>query len=194
MSRVDLPGASTGVTAASLHRSLTAPTSAIRESMDRRYILVNTLAVLSTGALRMQSIGLVAGDVVTNIAVLSGTTAAGTPTHYMFGLYDSSRNLLATSTDQTTAAWGASTLKTLAMTTPYTVPTTGVYYIGIFVTATTVPTLQGSSSAPSSALGNASGMGPSIGGTTTDASLTTALPNPAAAITTTGFQFYAFVS
>jgi hypothetical protein len=116
---------------------------------------------------------------VSNISWHSATTAAGTPTHWMFGLYDISRNLLATSTDQLTAAWAANTLKTLAMTTPYTVPASGLYYIGMFMAATTIITSKGNTAKTG---GQLAAQPPILHGTSTTG-LTTALPNPAAAIT-----------
>lgn len=97
----------------------------------------------TTGQIYCTSVWLTAGSTVSNISFHSATTAAGTPTHYVFALYDLTRNLLASSADQLTAAWGANTLKTLAMTSPYLVPTTGLYYLAISVVATTVPTLKG---------------------------------------------------
>jgi hypothetical protein len=80
---------------------------------------------------------------VTNISFHSATTAAGTPTHYVFALYDINRNLLGSTPDQTSGAWAANTLKTVAVGTPYLVTVTGVYYLMISVVATTVPTLKG---------------------------------------------------
>jgi hypothetical protein len=71
------------------------------ETMDRNACPeVNTTAG-TTGQIRLQAIWLTAGTVVTNIAFCSATTAAGTPTHYVFALYDITGTLLAT-----TADWG----------------------------------------------------------------------------------------
>lgn len=103
---------------------------------------VNT-TIATTGQIFCHAIYLTAGVTVSNISFHSATTAANTPTHYVFALYDINRNLLATSADQTSTAWTANTLKTLAMTSPYLVPTTALYYVMISVVATTVPTLKG---------------------------------------------------
>lgn len=167
------------------------PTGAIADTMDRRYALSNTLAALSTGRLSMTAIGLETGVTITSITVVSGTTAAVTPTNQIFGLYDSSRNLLRATSNNTTTAWGASTARTLNLTSTYLTTSSGLYYIGCMVTAGTVPTLQGSSSASSSLLGNA--VTPIMSGTSSTG-LTTSLPNPAAALTSSGIQFYAYVS
>ncbi len=89
---------------------------------------------------------LVAGDVVTNLTFHSGQTAAGTPTNYWAALYDTAATpaLIAQSADQLTAAWAAFTAKTLALSAPYTVAKTGVYWAALMVKATTVPSLLGS--------------------------------------------------
>lgn len=88
---------------------------------------------------------LAAGDVITNLSFHSGQTAAGTPTNWWFALYDTSANpaLIAQSADQLTAAWAAFTVKTLALSAPYTVPKTGVYWAACMVKATAVPSLLG---------------------------------------------------
>lgn len=150
---------------------------------------VNTTAPAS-GTLGMMAIYLVAGTLVSNITLSSATTAAGTPTNYFFALYDGNRNLLAQSANQTTTAWPSNTVKTLAMTTPYRVPTSGLYYIGYFMTATTVATLKGGTARTGGQLANTA---PIIYGTSTTG-LTTALPNPAAAITGSTASIYASVS
>lgn len=150
---------------------------------------VNTTAAAS-GALNMQLIYLTAGQLISSITLASATTAAGTPTNYFFALYDGNRNLLAQSANQTTSAWPANTVKTLAMTSPFRVQTSGVYYIGYFMTATTVPTIKGGTARTGGQLANTA---PIIYGTSTTG-LTTALPNPAAAITGTTASLYASVS
>jgi len=165
-------------------------TGTLAESMPRQICPeVNTTAPAS-GTLAMQLIYLTAGMTVSNITIASATTAAGTPTNYFFALYDVNRNLLAQSANQTTTAWAANTVKTLAMTTPYRVPSSGPYYIGYFMTATTVATLKGGTARTGGQLANTA---PIIYGTSTTG-LTTALPNPAAAITGTTASIYAAVS
>jgi hypothetical protein len=138
----------------------------------------------------MQAIYLKAGQIVSNISIWSATTAAGTPTNCIFGLYDINRNLLAQSANQTTTAWAANTERKLAMTTAYKVPTSGVYYIGFFVAATTIPTCKGGTAKTSGSLAAA---GPILHGTSSTG-LTTTLPNPAAAITAGLVPLYAAVS
>lgn len=160
------------------------------ETIRRELCNEANLAAPASGTLILQAIWLKAGTVVSNISMHSATTGATTPTNYLFGLYDINRNLLATSANQTTAAWAANTIKTLAMTATYTVPTDGIYYIGYFMTATTLPTLKGQTARTTSQL---AGQAPILQGTST-AALTTALPNPAAAITVNTLGYWAAVT
>ena len=165
-------------------------TGTLAETMPREICPeVNTTAPAS-GTLAMQLIYLVAGTLVSNITISSATTAAGTPTNYFFALYDINRNLLAQSANQTTTAWAANTVKTLAMQTPYRIRTSGPYYIGYMMTATSVATIKGGTARTG---GQLAGTAPIIYGTSTTG-LTTALPNPAAAITSTTASIYAAVS
>jgi hypothetical protein len=165
-------------------------TGTLSESMPREICPeVNTTAA-ATGVLAMQLIYLTAGQLISNITLASATTAAGTPTNYFFALYDGNRNLLAQSANQTTTAWPANTVKTLAMTSPYRVQVSGAYYIGYMMTATTVATLKGGTARTGGQLANTA---PIIFGTSTTG-LTTALPNPAAAITGGTASLYAAVS
>jgi hypothetical protein len=150
---------------------------------------VNTTAG-SSGALFMQAIYLKAGTLVSNITISSATTAAGTPTNQFYALYDKNRNLLAQSANQTTSAWAANTVRTLAMTTPYRVPTSDIYYIGLLQVATTIATIKGGTAKTGGQLAQ---VAPVISGVSTTG-LTTTLPNPAAAFTASTATIYAAVS
>lgn len=166
-------------------------TNTFAETMPRETCPeVNTVAPTASGTLFMQAIYLKAGQLVSNITVSSATTAAGTPTAGRVGLYDASRNLRATSADQTTTAWAANTVKTLAMTTPYRVPTSGLYYIGFYMTATTVITMKGGTAKIG---GQLASQVPILHGTSSTG-LTTTLPDPAAAITGGLVTIYAGVT
>jgi hypothetical protein len=100
---------------------------------------------LATGVMTAVRIKLFAGDVITNISVRSGATAAGTPTNYWVALYSNAGTpaLLSQSADQTSTAWAANTTKTLALGAAQTITKTDYYWVAINVTATTVPTLLG---------------------------------------------------
>jgi hypothetical protein len=166
------------------------PSGCKAETFFRSLLDETNVSLLSTGRMSMQAIWLQAGTVISSITFYSATTAAGTPTNQLFGLYDGSRNLLATTTNDTTTAWAANTAKTLNLTAQYTIPSTGLYYLGIMVTATTVPTIKGMAAPSASQI---HGAAPIINGTSSTG-LTTALPNPAAAITVTTTSAYAHVN
>lgn len=142
---------------------------------------------LATGVMTSVPVYLHAGDVITSISVRSGATAAGTPTNYWFALYSNASTpaLLAQSADQTTGAWAANTTKTLALSAPKTITESGVYWVGVMVTATTPPTLLGCVAAPAVVTGERS-LSQSSGTTLT----TTA---PATITSVTAKQFVPYV-
>lgn len=150
----------------------------------------NSTVPTASGTLWMQAIYLKAGQKVNNISVSSGTTAAGTPTNCIAGIYDANRNLLAQTANQGTAAWAANTLKTIPLTAEFRVPYSGLYYIGFFMTATTIITMKGNTARGANQL---AGAAPILQGASSTG-LTTALPNPAAAITVSSASMYAAVS
>ena len=164
-------------------------TGTIAETMPRELCPEVNTAGPASGTLVLMAIKLRAGDLVSTIDLWSATTAAGTPTNYNVGLYDANRNLLAQGTNKTTEAWAANSQKSFAMVTPYRVPVTGQYYIGYYMTATTVATLKGGTARTGGQLNAAA---PIIYGTSS-AGLTTTLPNPAAALTSTTASVYAAV-
>ncbi|GFH36629.1 hypothetical protein [Streptomyces pacificus] len=110
---------------------------------------------LTTQVMTSVPIHLYAGDVITNISARSGATAADTPTNWWFALYSkaSTPALLAQTADQTTTAWAANTTKTVALSSPVTITESGIYWVGIHVKATAVPTLLGCVAAPAIATG-----------------------------------------
>jgi hypothetical protein len=126
------------------------PTGTIAETIPRWWCIEEDRAILLTGKTWYQGIWLKKGQVITNISMSSATTAAGTPTNWSFGIYRPNRyshnnqtfQRVATTADQGTAAWAANTMKTLALTAPYTVPGSGQYFIAVIVVATTMPTLK----------------------------------------------------
>lgn len=152
---------------------------AVAETIPRNLCQEVNTAALTSGTLYMAAIYLRAGEVVSSISFMSATTAAGTPTNGFFGLYSAARAKLAESANFTTEAWAAQTLKTKEMTTPYVVPTSGLYYLAIMITATTVPTLKGHTALTG---GQLHGTAPILHGNS-DAGLTTSIPAGAAAIT-----------
>lgn len=151
----------------------------VAETINRMLVSEAVLNALTSGTLYLVAIYLRAGQVCSAISFFSANTAAGTPTNQIFALYDRDRNLLAQTANDTTTAWAANTIKTRSLTSTYTATYTGLYYVGIMVTATTVPSMKGINAKAASQL---AGTAPILHGNSS-AGLTTTLPNPAAAIT-----------
>jgi len=163
---------------------------ALYETIDRDLVDEVNTSLLSSGRLSLQAIYLPAGVTINSISFWSATTAAGTPTNQLFGLFDSSYNLLRSSANDTTTAWAANSKKTLALTSTFTTTYSGIHYLGIMVAATTVPTIKGNTAKVGGQLNAAA---PSMGGTSTTG-LTTALPATAAAPGTVTTSFWGCVS
>jgi hypothetical protein len=83
------------------------------------------------------------GVTITTITFVSGATAAVTPTNQWFALCDSSRTVLRVTANDTTTAWGSSTVKSLNLTSTFTTTYSGLHYLACCVTAGTVPTFRG---------------------------------------------------
>jgi hypothetical protein len=170
-----------------------APTGAIAENAPR--ILADTTISLTSGTLRLAG-GLVlpGGTQISNISFHSGATAGATLTNQWFCLVDQSLNVLAKTADDTSTAWGARAVKTLALSSPYTPANDIAVYVGILVAATTTPNIQGVTNGQGNS-GDVQFKTPSWGGTST-----TGLTNPAslgataAAITAATSLPYAYVS
>lgn len=167
------------------------PTNAIVETFPR-YSNATGVSTLVSGREHVTAIKLIAGQTITSISFLSGSTAANAPTNQWFTLRSSARVLLGITNDDTTTAWAGTTVKTLNLTTPYVVPTTGTYYVGVMVKATTVPNMI-------SLTGNSVllGLAPILNGDdTTNTGLTTpaTAPGTSAAYTNSTLVPYGYVS
>ena len=163
---------------------------ALYETFDRDLCDEVNTAALSSGRLSLQAIYLPAGVTISSISFWSATTAGGTLTNQLFGLYDNNLNLLRSSNNDTSTAWAANSKKTLSLTSSFTTTYSGLHYLGIMVAATTVPTLKGNTAKTGGQLGAAA---PSIGGTS-NTGLTTALPATATAPGTVTTSFWGCVS
>jgi hypothetical protein len=102
---------------------------------------VNSILTLASGTLQMTAMYLPANVTIGHLATSSGSVSASGPTHWWFGLYDSSLNQLAVTADQTSTAWSLNTYKSLAVATiasgasaTFTTTYTGLYYFGIVET------------------------------------------------------------
>lgn len=158
----------------------------VAESIPRNLCNEGNISGLTSGSLAFQAVYLRAGQVVTNISFFSATTAAGTPTNQFFALYSAAGVLLAQSANDTTNAWAANTIKTLAMTSPYTVRQSGLYYLALMVTATTVPTLKGVTRSTT----KLTGMLPTISINSAASGLTTALPDNFSTFSSSGLSTF----
>lgn len=171
------------------------PTAAIAQTCARSDATSNALTGLSTGRLSFCLIYLPAGT-INSITVMSGGTAMVTPSNQWFALYSTARAKLAVTNDDTTTAWSTNTTKTLSISGGYTVAVEGLYYLGVMVAASTVPTLAGFVSGN----GNAAiaTLPPIVAGhDATNTGLTTpaTAPTTAAALTANAqASFYAYVS
>lgn len=118
-------------------------TSSLASTFDRAIVTETNDGQLATGRLNLHRIFLPKGLSITTISYFSFTTALTVGVNQWFALFDSSRNKLAITADDTSTAWAANTKKTLTVTGgPYVTTTTGWYYTGIMVKATTVPSLS----------------------------------------------------
>lgn len=149
----------------------------LAETFDRNFCAEVNTTLLSSGRLSLQAIWLTAGMRINSISFWSATTAGATLTNQLFGIYDMNRQLLAQSNNDTSTAWAANTRKTLALASELVIQYTGLYWLGIMVAATTVPTIKGTTGPANTQL---HGQAPILNGTS-DTGLTTSLPNPCSA-------------
>jgi hypothetical protein len=127
----------------SINQSITpGVTGAIAETMPRSGPLTNQ-GVLTLGQLKLVAVYLPAQTTVTSVGWMSGTQAAVAPTNWWFGLYSSALLGLALTADQTSAAWAANTVKSVALTAPFVTTYTGLHYIGCMVAGGTAPSMYG---------------------------------------------------
>ncbi len=156
----------------------------IAETADRACLASSAMSTTS-GILYLSAITLFAGQIASSISIVTGTGGATGPTNWWFALYNKSLGLLAQTADQLTTAISSNTAYTLSLVSPYSVPATDSYYLGImFATSTTNPTVRAASSFSAAV----SAVIHTIFGSSTSG-LTTTPPSTADAITpaTSGF-------
>ena len=154
------------------------------QTFDRR-LAISAAWAPTSGVLTLTGIWLAQGQTINAITFMSGAQAEATGTHLWYAIYRADTlALLAQSTDNTgAAAFGASLSFRQALTAPVVLPYTGLYYLGVNVTASTVPTLLNLTSGVTTNLGAVASTAPILAATSTG-SLTAAAPNPAGALTT----------
>lgn len=108
----------------------------IAETYDRAVSSSSSVVVSQT--IYYCLIGLLKGDVVTNLHIGTVTQSTGATTNAYMALYDTSGNRLAVSSDVTTALDSVG-MKTVAMASPYTVTTSGAYYVAVLVNNSGTP-------------------------------------------------------
>lgn len=104
---------------------------------------VNSALSLANGTLQMTAMYLPANVTIGHLAMCTDGAGISGPTHWWFGLYDSSLNQLAVTADQTSTAWSLNTYKSLAVATiasgasaTFTTTYTGLHYFGVVATWT----------------------------------------------------------
>lgn len=130
------------------------PDTMCRRTMSRKDI--NSAAGVTlptTGKLCVVKATLEAGELVTALSFVAGSTAGATMTSWWVALYNIRGQLLAQSADQVAAAIAANSIKTLNLATAQRVRESGDYYFGICIAAATVPTVLGTPIAPAIAAG-----------------------------------------
>ena len=135
------PTGATGASGTSVSDALNlfAPATPVLAQNNLRIAATVNTNVLSTGRAQSFAIPVPASTPCTNMTFQSATTAAVTPTHWWFALYDVNGVLIRQSTDQLTTAWAATTAKTLALDS---IPITAGSRSGTTTVTLTIPTLH----------------------------------------------------
>lgn len=175
----------------------TLPAGAIGQTVDR-YRAGGSNTTWPLGDLYLTAIWLPGSAIVGHLSFITGPAGISGPSHWWFGLYDSSLSQLAVTADQLTAAWASATLKTLAVaqiaggaSATFSTTYTGLYYVGVMVAGSGGPTMLSTAQA-SAAIG---GLAPVLNGTSdTGQTAPPTFPHAAAAITGPSAGLYAYVS
>jgi len=94
-----------------------------------------------SGSIHGGSVLLAQGQVITKLAELVATAGVGM-THGMFALYDQNLNLVAQTADTPAAFAVTDQWAELPLTSPYTVPSSGLYYfVDLLAATTTMPSI-----------------------------------------------------
>lgn len=164
------------------------PDGVIAETGEGRYFTGGSQAILTSGTLRVTGLVVApAGKTISQVRLVSGSTAAVTPLNQWFCIVRlSDFAVMAKTVDDTTAAWGTTTVKTLALTAPWTPSVNTPVYVGACVVATTTPSLIGWS------VGTAviGGANPKVGGDSTTGLTTPASLGATIAAVANGSQFF----
>ncbi len=114
-----------------------------RENIPGRLgVKTDEAAALTTAVMLSIGVPLASGDLISKITVMVGATAAGTPVNQWAALYTPGGVLMTQSVDGTNTAIPATTPLTFVLAAPQLIPAAGIYYAGVMVKATTVPSLM----------------------------------------------------
>jgi hypothetical protein len=159
------------------------------ESVPRRLLNNGAIAMGGTGVIVLAAVYLPANVSVGYLSYLTGGTAAVTPTHQWMGLFDKSLSMLAKTADATTTAIAANQVYNNAIATiasgassTFTTTYSGRYFVGLSVSASTMPTLTGFSG-QATALGSV--LIPALNGTSSTQAAPPSFSYTAGAITAT---------
>lgn len=124
--------------------------NAVTESVSRTSCSATSVVLSATGIMTCVLVKGYAGQIVTNMTVRWGGTAASGPQHWWLALYDTVATpaFIGQTADQTTTAISTNTSSgALALVNgPFTLTQTGWHTAGIMVAVTTtMPTMQGAS-------------------------------------------------
>jgi hypothetical protein len=154
-----------------------APGAVAAETFPRIYA-TGTQTLATTNTLYVCAISLPQYYTVTAITMATKATAAATLTHGWYVICDSNLVVRGVTADQTSSTWTAvTTAYPLALTTPYVTTYTGLFYIGINVSAGTMPAIcsAGTTAAPLAGLAPILCGSVSTGYSATPPAVTTAL-------------------
>lgn len=172
------------------------PAAALAETYPRQLATTGSTTG-SPGTVYARIIGLRAGTLVSDITFFTASNVKTGGTHGWYVLLDSSATVLAVTADQTDpgTVWGTGATKyTLAVTTPYTIPVDGYYYLGLMVAETggSMPNFE-SCALPPSVINSLPPIlcGISSGSQSTPPSVGASLSGVS---NNTGFNYYGYVS
>lgn len=155
----------------------------------------------TSGSLYLVPLWLPKGWTVSNLAFVSGGTAMATPTNWWFTLHDNTKKALARTADQTTTAWAANTVKSVAIAqttagsaTSYVTTYTGLHYIGVMIKASTVPSLVSEGSVADILASVSPGFGGTDAGLSTPPTVTSGAFTAGAFGTGSGILLYGYAT
>jgi len=168
-----------------------APSGATGETYPRTNCAAYT-APLTSGTVFMSAIPLPANLVVSNLGVMTGSTAPSGVTHGWLALTDSSRIVRAVTADQTSTFGSGFSALSLPVASTYTTPTAGLYYLAASCAASTMGTL----SIGNQPLSGPNGTAPILAGSSSTAQTTPpATGSTLATIAASGtWRFYGYTS